>query len=246
MLDDLCYYLRRHAQHINLAHSHAPTFFVKKIITCHYALQLEYLRRIILKTQQKLAHHIDLKQFTIPQVESQWSEVQTLERRLSQNCRDLMEIMAHLRIPEGNGQEDVVVDWKDTASDFRFLHRQYQSLQHCSEMLNSSITGLASIVGNRHSFREQRLSQQAAERSVEEAKRARALVVVGLLFIPLSLTSSLFSMSQPYGPGQDKFWIYIAVSFPLTALVLFVYYIFDNFFLQPTIHRNLINPDKAL
>ncbi|KAM6513511.1 hypothetical protein FALCPG4_015918 [Fusarium falciforme] len=232
MLDDLSYYLQTHSQHLNLGDSLAPTFFVRKIVACHYARQLEYLRKIILKVQQKLAHHIDLSRFTITEVESQWSDVQTLERRIIQYCRDLTDIMTQLHIPENAGERGSVGDWKNTESDFQFLYSQCQALQHRAEMLNSSITALASIVGNRQAFKEQQLSQLATERSVREARRARAIVLVGLVFIPLSLTSSLFSMSQPYGPGQEEFWVYFAVSIPFAALVILVYYVFDMGFLQ--------------
>lgn len=232
MLDDLCYYLQHHSKQISLEDSQIPTFFIKKIIVCHYVRHFEYIRKIILTTQQKLAHQIDLSRFTIAEVESQWSEVQTLERRLSQYQRAIMDIMTQLRIPEKAKESCGAISWRDTESDFRFLFRQCQALRHNAEMLNSSITGLASIVGNRQAFKEQQLAQQATERSVKEARRARALVLVGLVFIPLSLTSSLFSMSQPYGPGQDQFWMYFAVSIPFTALVLLIYYVFDIGFLR--------------
>jgi hypothetical protein len=127
--------------------------------------------------------------------------------------------------PEGSGLSNG--DWKDSKSDYQFLYDQCKDLQHQVEMLNTSITGLASIAASRQSFKEQQIWLAAAERSVKEARRARALVLVGLVFIPLAYTASLFSMTDPYGPGSPQFWLYFAISFPLVALVLSAYYILD-------------------
>jgi len=59
---------------------------------------------------------------------------------------------------------------------------------------NTSMTGLASIAGNRQ--------------ALEESKRVKRLNLLALLFIPLAYTSSLFSMQDNYALNKQKFWVY--------------------------------------
>lgn len=92
--------------------------------------------------------------------------------------------------------------------------------QQTAERVNASTTGLASILGSRQAFKEQQLSLHAAEKS-------RGLTFIGLIFIPLAFISSIFSMSEPYGPGGDMFWLYFAISLPVGLIVLAAYYVFD-------------------
>jgi hypothetical protein len=48
------------------------------------------------------------------------------------------------------------------------------------------------------------------------------------VFIPLSLISSVFSMADPYGPGQGKFWLYFAICIPAAVFVVAAYYVSDH------------------
>lgn len=38
--------------------------------------------------------------------------------------------------------------------------------------------------------------------------------------VPLSLVAAIFSMSEPYGPGSEGFWIYWVTALPTTAFVM--------------------------
>ncbi|KAI1330472.1 hypothetical protein F5Y16DRAFT_18533 [Xylariaceae sp. FL0255] len=57
-------------------------------------------------------------------------------------------------------------------------------------------------------------------RSIKEAINVRYLTYVGLIFVPLTFVSGLFSMSDGFIPGQGNFWIYAAVAAPLLLIVL--------------------------
>lgn len=46
------------------------------------------------------------------------------------------------------------------------------------------------------------------------------MTYIALVFIPLSFTSTIFSMSDDFGPGKDRFWIYFATAIPLLLVVL--------------------------
>ena len=229
MADDLVHYFRRHADKLDLADPSSASLFVKKIVASNYAWHVEYLHKVIIKAQIKMSRHTDRTRFRITEVEAQWSDVQILERRIARYSRDLKSIISQLRIPPaaGDGCGASAGDWTDWRADFRFLHDQVMDLRHDVEMLNTAITGLASIAGNRQAFREQQLSLDATRRSIREAKSARTLTLVGLIFIPLAYTASLFSMAEPYGPGNEKFGIYFAISLPLIAAVMLMYYILD-------------------
>jgi len=153
-------------------------------------------------------------------VEANWVDVQFIERRLDKARIELEEILLQIAAPRDLPDPGAITSWKDVSADFRLLYHHLLYLQQSAERINASITGLASIVGNRQAFREQQLSLHAAEKS-------RGLTFIGLVFIPLAFVSSLFSMSDPYGPGGDLFWLYFAISIPVGFVVMAAYYIFD-------------------
>ena len=201
----------------------------------------------------KTSRQIDLSRFSIEEVEAQWSDAQTLEKGMSQYARDLTGAMTELRIPrkeeedEGEARDpnfSSEVDsngWENTVSDFQVLYRRCRVLEQHTEMLDSSITALASMAGNRHALKTQQLSRATAEMSVREAKRARGLVLVGLVFFPLAYTASLFSMADPFRPGQSRFWMYFAVSLPIVVIFVLGYYLFDMGFSETNSEWRLAN-----
>jgi Mg2+ and Co2+ transporter CorA len=68
------------------------------------------------------------------------------------------------------------------------------------------------------------LAQMASNlQQLKEARSTKTLTVVGLVFIPLAYTASLFSMASPYGPGYSQFWLYFIISIPLAAIVYLAY-----------------------
>lgn len=110
--------------------------------------------------------------------------------------------------------------WKDPTTDFEFLNARFEEIGHRVSKLKTTIATLPSIVGNHHGFKTQSLSLEAYNQSASEAKSMKALTILGIVFIPLAYVSSLFSMSGLYARDNDKVWLYIAVSSPLTAMVI--------------------------
>jgi Mg2+ and Co2+ transporter CorA len=82
------------------------------------------------------------------------------------------------------------------------------------------MTALASIAGNRQGSREHELS-------VLEAKRAKSLTSVGLVFIPLAYTAFMFGVDGGFRPEAKHFWIYWLVSIPVVVLVIVGYYLLE-------------------
>lgn len=218
--EDLCFYLTTHGSLVGMTSPDSVSLFLQKIIASHYSKQFDYLRQNVSSAVGKMGRQTDFTAFALSAVEESWSDAQTIERRLSEFCFDLEEILIQLRVPLGPPEPSQIASWQDVGSDFRLLYHRFDYIRQYAERVNSSITGLASIAGNRQAFREQQFSLRAAERS-------RNLTFIGLVFIPLAFISSLFSMSEPYGPGGDRFWLYFAISVPMAALVVAVYYIAD-------------------
>lgn len=225
----MCFYLRNYSHIWDLDDPMSVRIFLEKIVASHYTQLANYLRETIEVVQWNISRQRDLSIFAISAVEEQWSDIQSWDRRLGELRDDLEAIMLQLRVPlefEFPGQPIVhAVD--ERAADFQYFLRPFKELHDRIGRLNSAITGLASISGNRQAFQEQQLALQATERSLRAAKSTKTLTVLGLLFIPLAYTASIFNMVEPYGPGKDRFWVYFATSIPLVGFVVLAYYVLE-------------------
>jgi hypothetical protein len=221
LADDLAFYLTTHGNLVdNIASPDAVILFAKKIIASHYTQVFDYFRRNLREVQRFMRGPGPSDQTHLSAVEANWTDVQFIERRLDKGRVDLEEILLQTGASLDPPNPEAITSWKDVSADFQLLYHRLIYLQQSAERINASITGLASIVGNRQAFREQQLSLHAAE-------KARGLTFIGLVFIPLAFVASLFSMSEPYGPGGDQFWLYFAISVPAGIVVMAAYYIFD-------------------
>jgi hypothetical protein len=86
-------------------------------------------------------------------VEANWSDCQTLERRLQLHCLDLEGILVQLRLPLERPDPREINSWQDVAADFQMLYHQYNHARSWVEKINSSMTALTGIAGNRQAFR---------------------------------------------------------------------------------------------
>lgn len=218
--DDLAFYIATHGNLVGIDSPDTIAMFIKKIVASHYTRQFDFFRRNLREVQRFMRQPSDFSKVDLASVEANWSDIQTIERRLDKARCDLEHILIQIGASLDPPHLDRITSWQDTSSDFRFLYHRFIYLQQSAEQINSSITGLAGIVGNRQAFKDQQLSLHAAEKS-------RGLTFIGLVFIPLAFVSSLFSMSEPYGPGGDRFWLYFAISVPVALGVIMAYYIFD-------------------
>lgn len=223
MLEDICFYFENYSTIVdNYDDPASTTIFPKKIVASHFVQLLEYLRAVLSKLEHHLAHNQDLEKFQVLWVESQWSNVQALNRRCAEYCEDVEAILQSLRTPLSDPDSVLMNDWRNCDIDFQHIYRRLCTLKARAELLIHSMTGLANIAGNRQALKEAKLSVQEAKRSVREAKAVKTFTLIGLIFIPLAYTSGLFSMGGPYTPGADRFWVYFAVSLPLIVAVFLV------------------------
>lgn len=149
-------------------------------------------------------------------MEEQWSTIQFIRTSLSRYIQNIAGIMVQLRIPfEDLGSADSAANSisSDYQYDFQYIYMQLRVLKTRADLLNESLTGLTGILGNK--------------RSIREAKTVKTLTLVALIFIPLSFTSAVFSMSDEFLPGKESFWVFWAVSLPLVIAVLVLATILD-------------------
>ncbi|KAL5114710.1 hypothetical protein ACEQ8H_007379 [Pleosporales sp. CAS-2024a] len=211
MLKDLIYFYQYHSRLLTPEEWKTPqksAVFLKKIVAAHYLQLVDYIKVMLPSLELRL---------TTAWVEEQdqWKSLQTISRRCG-NYRDYIEdALLSLGYPlDGKLDESSklrTADWKDCEKDFQYAYFRLKILKERADNLTTSMTGLASIAGNRQ--------------NLEEAKRVKRLNLLALLFIPLAYTSSLFSMQDPYMPNQPHFWVYWisatgAVAF--TSLVTFI------------------------
>jgi hypothetical protein len=104
--------------------------------------------------------------------------------------------------------------------DWFFIKKRLELCETCSRDIVASALGLLSLI--------------ESHKSVEEAESARVLALLGTVYLPLSLTAGILSMSGAFTPGQGQFWIFFAVAGPLMVLSLGAAY-------MSIIIRNLIS-----
>ncbi|OBS17671.1 hypothetical protein FPOA_09406 [Fusarium poae] len=96
--------------------------------------------------------------------------------------------------------------WVSVQKDIRYLREQLQDYGQSLEQMVSIATSMVQLLDSR--------------RSIIEAVSVRRLTYIALIFIPLGWVASLFSMSEEFLPGKERFWVYFAVAVPLLSLVL--------------------------
>lgn len=60
-----------------------------------------------------------------------------------------------------------------------------------------------------------RVANLEGRKSNQLSHAAQRLAGLGVVFLPLGLVAGIFSMDGTFLPGNDHFWVYIAVAFPL-------------------------------
>ena len=98
--------------------------------------------------------------------------------------------------------------WSSLIEDYEHIAVQLDEHSLRMESMLPVVASLVQIVDSRRSF--------------TETANVSRLTILALIFVPLSFTSSLFSMNDEIGPGGNQFWVYFAVSVPMTLAVLFI------------------------
>ena len=172
---------------------------------------IKYIKSLLNHLSFRLSQRTNLGDLNTQWVENGWSDLQSWNWRCNKYCERIEAILCSLGVPEDGDAPSA--ELATCAKDFQAIHQQFLGLKKRSEMLVSDFNGVAAIVLNREALKE-------ADRSIQEARSIRVLTVLGMLFIPLGLTSSLLSMTGDFVPGANKFWVFFAVAIPLIAIVV--------------------------
>ena len=206
LFDDMNYYHLNHHKHLELTHDpRSASLFLQKIMAAEVQLVNQYTNTLLIHLGWLLSQRRDFGRVDTQWVEECWNDLLFTFRRVHIHRKGNEDRMRALNLTETR-QNSNTHDWKDTRSDYVSIATDLDEQIRLSETLISSFTGLASIVGTR--------------RSLDEARSVRILSVLAMTFLPLSLTASIFSMSNEYGPGQPKFPQFFAVSIPLLVVVV--------------------------
>ncbi|KAF2802596.1 uncharacterized protein BDZ99DRAFT_428324 [Mytilinidion resinicola] len=208
MLHDLVFYYTHHAHLIPPADWKLPvaaSLFPKKIIAAHYLQLVAYIKAMLPSLELQLSSSWTNEQ-------EQWRTLQTISRRCGDYCDNIEDILLSLGLPLSL-PSSTAGSWMDSAKDYQYIRLRLESLKARADTLMAAMTGLASIAGN--------------HQALDEAKRAKRLTLVGLVFIPLAYSTSLFSMTDNFAPGQSAFWVYWVVAVPLIIFTFLVAGVLD-------------------
>lgn len=209
--DDILHFCQHYSNTLSIGGDPlTSTVFLQKIVASNYVMLIKYVKSLLSHLSFRLSQRTNLGDLDSIWVENGWSDLQVWTWRCNKYCQRVEAIMSSLGIAEDDTQPAM-----DTicAKDFQGIHRQLLGLRQRSEMLVSDFNSVAAIVLNREALKE-------ANRSIQEAKSVRVLTLLGMLFLPLGLASSLLSMTDDYSPGAEKFWIYFAIAIPLIVCVV--------------------------
>ncbi|OAG08765.1 uncharacterized protein CC84DRAFT_1204042, partial [Paraphaeosphaeria sporulosa] len=126
-------------------------------------------------------------------------------------------------------------NWDRVGTHFEFQLRFLQGLFQRSEANNARIQNEITLAFNVAAQRDSRIQLQIGEEAKREASAMKAIAVVTMTFLPATFISTIFgsnffSFEPDGGAGQPsftvshQFWIYWALSVPLTAVTLALWF----------------------
>ncbi|KAF3762904.1 hypothetical protein M406DRAFT_108074 [Cryphonectria parasitica EP155] len=239
LFDDINYYIREHSAVLGpVTEPESAAVFLRKIAASHYCQLLGFvshqtasMRSSGWAVQRRTQQEID----EASQVESAWSHFK---------CPEYFEALSHVLdcfgIPHGhepyehfdvdaegfldasrrhtNMNNSPVhspghADWRTSTPDLLYLHREFRLRLADYARMTSSLAALNGMIGGRL--------------SILEARTARTLTLVAMLFAPPACVASIFSIpTDIFGQeGGPPFWWYWAATVPLTVIVFLLTYL---------------------
>lgn len=185
----------------------AATVLLKRYMASHWIVLLQYIVGLQKTREYYLHRAARFANLSAASLEQCWSGVQYLNDRTANYCEQLEYALHQFAICGAEGNFPQQPNNNLAEDDFIHISSQFHSLKMRIETVISSMTGIISII---------------------ETKRMKRLSDLGMLFIPLAVTSGIFSMSGNYAPGGPSFWVYWIVAIPLVLLVFIVAFGLDS------------------
>ncbi|ROV95697.1 hypothetical protein VMCG_07602 [Cytospora schulzeri] len=233
LYDDLMYYFRNHADVLeHLDDPFSATVFPRKIVASHYCQLLGFVshqtasmrssgwavqRRTQAEVEESNQVETAWSQFKCPEyLEALSAVLDSLGISQSHDPYDTLNAMSEAE-PDGPGvsQEQRQVnsdDWRSPTADFLYLQREFRSRLADYARMTSSLAALNGMIGGRI--------------SILEARTAKSLTLVAMIFAPPACVASIFSIpADLFGKTGPKFWWYWATALPITVVVFLVTYV---------------------
>ncbi|KAB2571218.1 hypothetical protein DBV05_g10113 [Lasiodiplodia theobromae] len=135
--------------------------------------------------------------------------LQSWRRRTMSSEQKMRSTARFIRFSSSASPPDPTIEepsWQELlAQDYEHLARSVDDYGQRFERMMPVVTSMVQIADSRRSF--------------AETKNVSRLTYLALVFVPLTFTTGLFSMDSEISPGSPKFWIFFAVSIPMTILV---------------------------
>ncbi|KAI0099760.1 hypothetical protein GGR51DRAFT_390310 [Nemania sp. FL0031] len=200
ILDSLLYYLRTNPPGFTAVN---PTilslgYYPMRIILAEWVLYILLMSRYLKYHEYSLRnanHHLNNTDIT---------ELQRWSRRSKQSRQKLFLLTEFIRF--WLDKEPHKQPWRLVLRDIRYLDAQIRDCSHSMEQMIPVATSIAQLLDARQSMR--------------QTANITRLTYIALVFVPLSWVCGLFSMSEPFSPGQERFWVYFVTALPLLFVVL--------------------------
>jgi len=103
---------------------------------------------------------------------------------------------------------------QDLEQDFKYLQTKTQGTAQRTEKNIQLLTALVSI--------------GEGKQALDENHGIGRLTLLAMVFLPFSTVGTILGIQTIYGPGQEAFWVFWAVSIPLTCFILIATFLFNK------------------
>ncbi|KIX07567.1 uncharacterized protein Z518_02220 [Rhinocladiella mackenziei CBS 650.93] len=199
-LEDLIYYYTKSqlAQSTDYSSPNAVTGVLKQYVASHWMILLQYSLDLLLKYENTYHRACFFASLSSSLIQTALRDVQHLNDRVAGWCeqvdRSLKQFKASDTLGSFPGQK------RNETSEDDFIHILHQ-LRELRQRVQTVITSMAGLI------------------SIIETMRMKELSLLAMVFIPLGLTSGVFSMEGNYAPGGSAFWVFWVVGISLVLVV---------------------------
>ena len=209
LLEDLSYYWTSLPPHFNntSASLMSLSYYPLRIVAAEWVKYIAVMQTSIKQYEysgKELPNFLD----ELQKLHSNLRTLQSWRRRIMSTQQ---KIKAASRLLKNWQDMDEPLESKIVApvlEDYKFIADNIDESGRRLENMLPVVTSLVQIVDSQRSF--------------AETENITRLTILALVFVPMTFISSIFSMNAENGPGGRYFWVYFAVSLPMTAVVLVV------------------------
>jgi Mg2+ and Co2+ transporter CorA len=205
---DRCQNLKSDLEHYWKADVHDYSISTPTLLSLScYPLQIvarEWVNYIAVMSYSVKEYEPKSGQMQNPDTEMDLKELQRWRRRALSSQQKIGAGLRFIRHDTPGEPEASRAQWEDHKEDWEY---NSQELRACSALLEN-MAQVAQIVD--------------ARRSAEETRNTTRLTTLALIFFPLSLFASIFSMTDKFSPGKRLFGVYFAVAIPVCLILYFI------------------------